>query len=276
MSEQVLLDTYRVQLSPNDNTPLILSPFESTLHKNNVFTLNTGIGPIQSLDWLSMPTSQCPLTHQYLAVGCSRSSIVPKHYYDQIHVYKNYIQIWMFNLSNIKTNLSPTNHELICLIPIADSGAIWSLKWSPSCSSPSAYLAAGTSSGGIYLYKIFSQQIQSSNKNISFYKSLKSIRLLLNQPNNQTQCLAIDWSIHDPNRLAACYSNGFIALFHLNTKAKHLIEIGKSNQEKIIYPIRFIRISYTPIRDIKFLNYSSNLVLTIANIAKRFSYKYKN
>ena len=44
----------------------------------------------------------------------------------------------------------------------------------------------------------------------------------------------------------------------------------KSSQEKLIYPIRLIRISSTPIRDIKFLNHSSNLVLTIANIAKRF------
>jgi hypothetical protein len=218
-----------------------------------------------------LPTSKCSLTHQYLAVGCSRSSIQPKHFYDDTYSYKNYIQIWMFNLSNIKTNFSPLNHQLICLIPMNDSGAIWSLKWSPSSSSPSVYLAAGTSSGSIYLYKIFSQQCQTSNKNFPFYKSSKSIRCSLHQPNNPTQCLAIDWSIHDPNRLAACYSNGFIALFHVNTKAKHLIEIVK--QEKIIYPIRFIRISYTPIRDIKFLNNSSNLVLTIANIAKRFSYK---
>jgi hypothetical protein len=212
----------------------MLPPFESIVHKNNVFTLNMGIGPIQSLDWLSMPTSKCPLTHQYLAVGCSRSSLISKHFYDEIYSYQNYIQIWMFDLSNIKTNLSPKNHQLICLIPILNSGAIWSLKWSPSCSSPSAYLAAGTSSGSIYLYKIFSQQFssssQSSNKNFPFYKSSKSIRFLLNEPNNHTQCLAIDWSVHDPSRLVACYSNGFIALFHVNTNAKHLIEIVKTNK----------------------------------------------
>jgi WD40 repeat protein len=172
-----------------------------------------------------MPTSQCPVTHQYLAVGCSRSSLISKHFYDEIYSYKNYIQIWMFDLSNIKTNLSPQNHQLICLIPINDSGAIWSLKWSPSSSSPSAYLAAGTSSGSVYLYKLFSQRLITPNKNLSFYKSSKLIRFLLNEPNNQTQCLAIDWSIHDPNRITACYSNGFIALFHVNTKAKHLIEL---------------------------------------------------
>ncbi|CAF1260612.1 unnamed protein product [Adineta steineri] len=275
MKEQVLIDTYRIQLSQNvNNTPLILPPFESTVHKNNVFTLNMGIGPIQSLEWLSMPTSKCSLTHQYLAVGCSRSSIIPKHFYDETYSYRNYIQIWMFDLPNIKTTLCPTNHKLICLIPINDGGAIWTLKWSPSCSSPSAYLAAGTSSGSIYLYKIFSQQsvasYQTTNTIIPFYKSSKIIRFLLNEPNNHTQCLAIDWSTHDPNRLVASYSNGFIALFHVNTNAKHLIEI-KSNQEKVVFPIRFIRISYTPIRDIKFLNDSSNLVVTIANIAKRFS-----
>jgi len=185
-----------------------------------------------------MPTSQCSITHQYIAVGCSRSSLIPKHFYDEIYTYKNYIQIWMFDLSNIKTNLSPKNHQLICLIPINDSGAIWSLKWSPSSSSPSSYLAAGTSSGSIYLYKIFSQQLISSNKIFPFYKSSKSIRFLLNEPNNHTQCLAIDWSIHDPNRITACYSNGFIALFHVNTKAKHLIEIvnrRKCNRYKYEY-----------------------------------------
>ncbi len=203
-----------------------------------MFTLNLGIGPIQSLDWLSMPTSHCPPTHQYLAVGCSRSSLISKHFYDEIYSYKNYIQIWMFDLSNIKTALSPANHQLICLIPINDSGAIWSLKWSPSCSSPSAYLAAGTSSGAIYLYKIFSQRSISSNKNFAFYKSSKSIRFLLNEPNHQTQCLAIDWSIHDPNRLTASYSNGFIALFHVNIKARHLIEIVNRNVS--IFKFRYV------------------------------------
>ncbi|UJR33397.1 hypothetical protein I4U23_020844 [Adineta vaga] len=270
LSEQVLLDTYHIQLSQDtSDTPLILSPFESIVHKTNVFTLNMGIGPIQSLDWLSMPTTNCPINHQYLAIGCSRSSLISKHFYDETYSYKNYIQIWTFDLSNIKTSLSPNNHELIGFIPIDDSGAIWSLKWSPT--------SAGTSSGAIYVYKIFSQHIttasssaQLSKKIYPFYKASKSIRLLLNEPNNQTQCLAIDWSIHDPNRLVSCYSNGFIALFHVNTQVKHLIEM-KSNEEKIIYPIRFIRISYTPIRDIKFLSNSSNLVLTIANIAKRFS-----
>ena len=83
----------------------------------------------------------------------------------------------MFDLSNIKTNLSPKNHQLICLIPINDSGAIWSLKWSPSSSFPSSYLAAGTSSGSIYLYKIFSQQLvtsyQSTYTIFPFYKSSK-------------------------------------------------------------------------------------------------------
>ncbi|CAF0785932.1 unnamed protein product [Rotaria sp. Silwood1] len=275
MTEQVLLDTYRIQLSQNtDDGPLFLQPFESTVHKNKVFTINTGIGPIQSLDWLSMPTSQCSVTHQYLAVGCSRSSLVSKHFYDEIYSYKNYIQIWMFDLSNMKTSLTPKNHQLICLIAINDSGSIWALKWSPSSSLPSAYLAAGTSSGSIYLYKIFSKPLtslyESSNQILSFYKSTKSIRFALTEPNNHTQCLSIDWSKHDPNRLAACYSNGFIALFHVNTEVKYLIEIT-ANQEKIIFPIRFFRISYTPIRDIKFLNDSSNLVLTIANIAKRFS-----
>jgi WD40 repeat protein len=184
-----------------------------------------------------MPTTNCPITHQYLAVGCSRSSLIPKHFYDETYSYKNYIQIWMFDLSNIKTSLSPKTHQLICLIPITDSGAIWSLKWSPSCSSPSAYLAAGTSSGTIYLYKIFSQQpilsSQSSTKICPFYQSSKSIRLLLNEPNNHTQCLAIDWSIHDPNRLVASYSNGFIALFHVNTNAKHLIEIVMNRRREI-------------------------------------------
>ncbi|CAF3399124.1 unnamed protein product [Rotaria socialis] len=275
MTEQVLTDTYHIQLSQNiDGGCESLQPFESIAHKNNVFTLNTGIGPIQSLDWLSMPTAKCPLTHQYLAVGCSRSSLISKHIYDEIYSYKNYIQIWMFDLSNVKTNLTPKNHQLICLIAINDSGAIWGLKWSPSCSSPSAYLAAGTSSGSIYLYKIFSEQYlsstESTNKILSFYQAKKTIRLSLNEPNNLTQCLAIDWSQHDPHRLAACYSNGFIALFHVNTEAKHLIEI-KPNQEKIIFPIRCFRTSYTPIRDIKFLSDSSNLVLTIANIAKRFT-----
>ena len=84
-----------------------------------------------------------------------------------------------------------------------------------------------------------------------------------------------------------------LLLFHVNTKAKHLIEIVNRRKfsidinidmfivfrnlikRKVIFPIRFIRISYTPIRDIKFLNDSSNLVLTIANIAKRFSYELK-
>lgn len=210
-----------------------LEPFESTVHKNNIFTLNTGIGPIQSLDWLPMPTSKCPLAYQYLAVGCSRSSLISKHYYDEIYSYKNYIQIWMFDLSNAKEQSTPTSHQLICLININEGGAIWTLKWSPSCSSPSAYLAAGTSSGFIYLYKVFSEQlppsVKASNKNLTFYKSTKSIRLSLTEPNNLTQCLAIDWSQHDPNRLTACYSNGFIALFHVNTDAKHLIDIVRNN-----------------------------------------------
>lgn len=216
-----------------------------------------------------MPTSQCSITHQYLAVGCSRSSLVPKHFYDEIYTYKNYIQIWMFDLTNFKTNLSPQNHQLICLIPIQTSGAIWSLKWSPANLSSSAYLAAGTSSGVIYLYKLFSQRSISSNQKLAFYQSTKLIRLILHEPHNQTQCLAIDWSKQDLNRLTACYSNGFIALFHINTNVKYLTEFV--NGEKSIYPIRFIRISPTPIRDIKFLNNSSNLVLTIANIAKRFT-----
>lgn len=237
-----------------------------------MFTLNTGLGPIQALDWLSMPTCQCPVTHQYLAVGCSRSSLVPKHFYDEIYTYKNYIQIWMFNLSNVQKNQSPENHQLICLIPLETSGAIWTVKWSPANLSSSAYLAAGTSSGVIYLHKVFSQRTNPSTKaTFPFYKSTKVIRFQLHEPNRQTQCLAIDWSKHDLNRITACYSNGYIALFHVNTKVKHLIEMNKSNHEKIIYPIRFIRISSTPIRDIKFLNYSSNLVLTIANIAKRFT-----
>ncbi|CAF0944690.1 unnamed protein product [Adineta ricciae] len=276
MSEELVLDTYQIQLSQDtSNIPFNLSPFESIVHKTKVFTLNMGIGPIQSIDWLSMPTTNCPLTHQYLAIGCSRSSIVSKHFYDEIYSYKNYIQIWMFNLSNTKTSVSPNNHQLIGFIPIADSGAIWSLKWSPACSSPSVYLAAGTSSGAIYLYKIFTQYSVSASSSTAkklfpFYKSSKLIRCSLSEPNNQTQCLSIDWSLHDPNRLIASYSNGFIALFHVNTQVQHLIEM-KSNQEKVIYPIRFIRVSYTPIRDVKFLSNSSNLVLTIANIAKRFS-----
>jgi len=187
-----------------------------------------------------MPTSQCLITHQYIALGCSRSSLVPKHFYDEIYTYKNYIQIWMFDLSNLKTNLSPKTHQLICLIPINDSGAIWSLKWSPSSSFPSVYLAAGTSSGSIYLYKIFSQRLISSNKIFPFYKSSKSIRFVLNEPNNHTQCLAIDWSIHDPNRITACYSNGFIALFHVNTKAKHLIENVNRKKNYNRYKYRYV------------------------------------
>ena len=174
-----------------------------------------------------MPTSQCPDTQQYLAVGCSRSSLISKHFYEEVSSYQNYIQIWMFDLSDMKTNRTPKNHQLICLIPLHNSGAIWSLKWSPACSFPSAYLAAGTSSGIIYLYKIFSQRSTPSNKNVAFYKSSKSIRLSLTEPNHQTQCLAIDWSIHDPSRIAACYSNGVIALFHVNTTAKHLSELVK-------------------------------------------------
>lgn len=172
-----------------------------------------------------MPTGQCPTAQQYLAIGCSRSSLVPKHFYDEIFSYQNYIQIWMFDLSDLKTNRSPKHHQLVGIISLSDSGAIWSLKWSPACSFPSAYLAAGTSSGMIYLYKIFSHRSASTNKTFPFYKSTKSIRLSLADPNQQTQCLAIDWSIHDPDRLAACYSNGLIALFHVNTTAKHLTEM---------------------------------------------------
>ena len=172
-----------------------------------------------------MPTGQCPTTQQYVAVGCSRSSLIPKHFYEEIPSYQNYIQIWMFDLSDLKNNRSPKHHQLICIIPLSDSGAIWSLKWSSTCSFPSAYLAAGTSSGMIYLYKIFSHRSTPANKTFPFYKSTKSIRFSLAEPNHQTQCLAIDWSIHDPDRLAACYSNGFIALFHVNTTAKHLTEM---------------------------------------------------
>lgn len=190
-----------------------------------------------------MPMSHCSVTHQYLAIGCSRSSLISKHFYDEIYSYKNYIQIWMFDLSNLKTNLSPLKHQLICLIPIDDCGSIWSLKWSPASFSPSAYLAAGTSSGSIYLYKIFSQQMITSNKTFPFYKSTKSIRLILTQPNNQTQCLAIDWSLHDPNRITACYSNGFIALFHINNNAKHLIDIV--NEKKDIYYIKLIDVFFS-------------------------------
>lgn len=43
----------------------------------------------------------------------------------------------------------------------------------------------------------------------------------------------------------------------------------------MIHPIRLIRSSSTPIRDIKFLNDSSNLIVAVANVAKRFWLKRK-
>ena len=174
-----------------------------------------------------MPTFGCPQTEQYLAVGCSRSSIVPKHFYDEIYTYKNYVQVWMFDLSNTKTAVSPEHHQLLGLIPIDNSGAIWSLKWSPASASPSRYLAAGTSSGSIYVHKVALKLVETSSSRQIFpcYRSSKSIRCLLPEPNHATQCLALDWSKHDPTRLAASYSNGYIALFHVNTNAKHLTEI---------------------------------------------------
>jgi hypothetical protein len=195
--------------------------------------MNIGIGPVQSLDWLPMATCQCSVTEQYLAVGCSLSSIVSKHYYDEIYDYNNYIQLWMFDLSNTanKSIVSPKQHQLIGLIPINHCGAIWSLKWSPACESSSAYLAAGTSSGSIYLYKVFSHiRPTISSQIFPCYHSSKSIRFLLPEPNHRTQCLAIDWSKHDPTRLAACYSHGFIALFHINTDVKHLVEMVETHQ----------------------------------------------
>lgn len=173
-----------------------------------------------------MPTFQCSPTQQYLAVGCSRSSSVPKHFYDDVYAYKNYIQVWMFDLSNAKTPVSPKHHQFFGLIPLHDSGAIWSLKWSPASTSPSRYLAAGTSSGSVYVHKIIFKPVESSSsrQTTPCYRSSKSIRCSLPEPNHSTQCLALDWSKHDPTRLAASYSNGFIALFHVNTNVKHLTE----------------------------------------------------
>ena len=134
----------------------------------------------------------------------------------------------MFDLSDVKKPSAPKKHQLIGFIPLNDAGAVWSLKWSPACSSPAAYLAAGTSSGAIYVFKIFSEHIASapaaSDKAFPFYRTSKSIRCVLHQTNERAQCLALDWSVHDPNRLAASYSHGFIALFHVNTTVKHLIE----------------------------------------------------
>lgn len=181
-----------------------------------------------------MPTSHCPLTEQYLAVGCSRSSVTPKHFYDESHSYKNYIQLWMFDLSHNKSTVAPKEHRLIGLIPLDESGAIWSLKWSPDCSFPAAYLAAATSSGAIYLFKIFSDVSKfvptssssaASNDQFPCYHSNRSVQFVLPEPNHCTQCLAIDWSKHDPTRLAAAYSNGIIAQFHVNSTAKYLTEI---------------------------------------------------
>ncbi|CAF4472429.1 unnamed protein product, partial [Didymodactylos carnosus] len=42
------------------------------------------------------------------------------------------------------------------------------------------------------------------------------------------------------------------------------------NGEKEIWPIRTIQISFTPIRDVKFLNESDSFVMTVSGMAKRF------
>ena len=191
-----------------------------------------------------MPTFACHVSQQFLAVGCSCPSIHSKHFYDEKYSYKNYVQLWMFDLNLTNTTNAPQAHQLIGLIPIEDSGAIWSLKWSPALSSSSMYLAVGASSGVIYIYKIFSKLIELlttlSNVNETFpvYHCQKSIRCTLPEAQSRTQCLALDWSKQDPTRLAASYSNGFIALFHVNTNVKYLLGIVKIfsvSKKKLLY-----------------------------------------
>ncbi|CAF1310563.1 unnamed protein product, partial [Didymodactylos carnosus] len=88
-----------------------LSSLKSIIH-NNFFTLNTG-NPVYAIDWLTMPTTNSLSNKQYLAVGGTRSSLVNKHYYNENYTYKNCIQLWEFDLSDIKTCTYPKHYRLV-------------------------------------------------------------------------------------------------------------------------------------------------------------------
>jgi hypothetical protein len=267
----------------NENEDVfILKPFQ--VHFGFDFKLINLINQVTALSWSHRNydlNKKCD--SQFLAISTvplnNLNQILNREFREQNHQKyclqtlfrsKNLIYIYKFKYLNYSTDVKSFGilHDEIgyvsCLKWRPDFGA--SLTNQPS-SNFAGYLLATSSNGNGYIYHIndLTSQSTSQNDSMNIYNPKKEIVLKLSF--SFGQCTSADWSqMNGATQIAIGYTNGSVALFHLNSNTlndllQFELSINSQNENKMyIYPVKTFNAHLTFVKTLKWSKINNNIL----------------
>ncbi|XP_018394681.1 PREDICTED: uncharacterized protein LOC108773396 isoform X1 [Cyphomyrmex costatus] len=252
-------------------------------------------GPVWALAWLPIPLpmwSKNPT--QYVAIS-THPTMESKYTVGKKYLGPNVLQIW--DIGSLNHQINSKNRSPVLAYAIAhNSGTIWCLEWCPSgCYQDvdldnykaderkikrMGLLAAACSDGCINIYSLpFADELKfekTENNSWPIYKTDPVMTLVVNTfmyDNNEQnwQCTKLSWTKeHGHSIIAAGFSNGYIALWHLTTVSPLLLNLRMNT--KFINAYHHFFAHYNAITMVALVPYGNSRFLASASVDK--SYKF--
>ncbi|XP_012231814.2 uncharacterized protein [Linepithema humile] len=269
--------------------------FESNFYEG-IPTFFVG-GPIWALAWLPIPSPMYTKNPtQYVAIS-THPAMENKYTIGKEYSSPNIIQIW--DIGSLDHEVQSTNKLPTLAYAIAhNSGTVWCLEWCPSgcyqdidlhnsCKTEKenklkrmGLLAAACSDGCVNIYSLpFAEELEfekTEHNSWPIYKTDPVITLVVNHlmyDNNKQnwQCTKLSWTKeHGHSIIAAGFTNGYIALWHLTTTSFLLLNVR--NNTKFINASQHFFAHHNAVTMVALIPYMNGRYLASASLDR--SYKF--
>jgi hypothetical protein len=261
----------------------ILKPFQ--IHFGYDFKVINLINQITALDWAHrnhdlnekynsqfLAVSTIPLNNLNTILNRKSSENNYQKYCLQT-LFQSTNVIYIYKFQDLNSSLDVKKFGILN----DEIGYVSCLRWRPdygaSLSNDTSsdfvgYLLAASSNGNGYIYYINDLTSQSTSENlVNIYHPKKEIVLKLSF--SFGQCTSADWSqMNGATQIAIGYSNGSVAIFHLNSNTLNdLLQFESSindlNQNKMyIYPVKTFNAHLTFVKTVRWSKINNHILAT--------------